>query len=232
MTDIVEADWNELKETLLAMASRAEQAASRAIKALLRRDDALASQVEDEDAAMDRQQMEIDELAVRLLTQTRTVDGVRRVTVAMKIAGELERVGDEATTIARRVEELNKEPQLRQCAAIPPMATLALHMLKEALDTFVRPDPARARGVIARDKEVDRLNKALRDELVQHMTTKPATIPSCLHLMVIAKSLERMADHATNVAEAGIYLHEGQDIRHTGKASPTAESATILTVAQ
>ena len=228
MTDVVEADWAELKETLLGMASRAEQAASRAIKALLRRDDVLACQVEDEDAVVDRQEMEVDELAIQLLTQTRTVDRVRRVTVAMKIAGELERVGDEATTIARRVEELNKEPQLRHCSAIPPMATRALNMLKEALDTFVHPDPAGARRVIARDKEVDKRNKELRDELVQHMTAKPAAIRSCLHLMVIAKSLERMADHATNVAEAVIYLHEGQDIRHTGKTSRPAELAAIL----
>jgi phosphate transport system protein len=136
----------------------------------------------------------------------------------MKIARELERVADEATTIARRTEELNREPQLKHCAAIPPMATLALNMLKEALDAFVRMDPAAARQVIVRDEEVDRLNRQLREELKSHMVGRPEAIQSCLHLMVIAKSLERMADHATNVAEDVVYLCEGRDIRHTGKS--------------
>jgi phosphate transport system protein len=217
MAPTLEQDLGELKEKLLGMAGYAEQAASRAIRALLKRDDGLAVRVEEQDSRVDHLEVEIDDLAVRLLTDSRSTERVRLVAVAIKIAGELERVADEATTIARRTEELNKEPALKQCAGIPPMATLALSMLKEALDAFVRPDPANARRVIARDKEVDRLNKALRDELVQHMAARPDAIKSCLHLMAISKSLERVADHATNVAESVIYLHEGCDIRHTGK---------------
>jgi phosphate transport system protein len=161
--------------------------------------------------------MEIDELALGLLARTRAMDLVRLVTVAMKIAAELERVADEATTIARRVGELNKEPPLSQCSAIPPLATLALTLLKDALDAFVQPDPARARQVIARDKEVDRQYRRLRDDLTRHMRVKPGAIRRCLDLMVIAKSIERMADHAKSVAEAVVYLHEGRDIRHTVK---------------
>jgi phosphate transport system protein len=217
MPQALEQNLAELKEKLLGMAGYAEQAASRAIRALLKRDDDLAVRVEEQDSKVDRLEVEIDDLAVAILTESRSMDRVRLVAVAMKIAGELERVADEATTIARRTEELNKEPALKQCAGIPPMATLALNMLKEALDAFVHPDSANARRVIARDKEVDRLNKALRDELVQHMAARPDAIKSCLHLMAISKSLERVADHATNVAESVIYLHEGCDIRHTGK---------------
>ena len=218
MTQTVEQNLALLKEKLFSMASRAEQAASRAIRALLRRDDDLALQVKAEDSLVDDLQMEIDEAAIDLLTRNRAVESLRLVTTAMKIAAELERVADESTTIARRVGELNKESPLPQCAAIPPMATLALAMLKDALDAFVTPDPARARQVITRDKEVDRQNTRLRDELMRHMKTRPEAIHSCLHLMVIAKSLERVADHAKSVAESVVFLHEGQDIRHTRKS--------------
>ena len=217
MTQTVEQSVALLKEKLLGMASRAEQAANRAVKALLRRDDDLALQVKSDEPLVDGLQLAIDELALGILTRTRAVESLRLVTVAMKIAAELERVADEATTIARRVGELNKEPPLKECAAIPPMASVALAMLKEALDAFVNPDPVSARQVIARDKEVDRQHKRLRDDLVRHMSAKPEAINSSLHLMVIAKSLERMADHAKAVAEFVIYLHEGRDIRHSRK---------------
>jgi phosphate transport system protein len=207
-----------LKEKLLTMASHAEAAGNRAVKALLRRDDELASRIESDDSVVDRLEIEIDELAMGLLAQARPIAEVRRVAVAMKIARELERIADEATTIARRTEALNREPQLKQSAAIPPMASLALNMLKEALDAFVGEDSAKARAVIARDAEVDRLNRQFREELKHHMAGRPEAVDSCLHLMVIAKSLERMADHATNVAEEVVYLCEGLDIRHTGKS--------------
>jgi len=117
--------------------------------------------------------------------------------MAMKISTNLERVGDEATTISRRVLELSQEPQLPQAAAIPPMATLALQMLKDALDAFVHRDPARARDVVPRDQAVDELNRRLHGELAALMAQRPSTITRCLNLMVICKSLERIADHAT-----------------------------------
>lgn len=220
MAQHVEPTVARLKDSLLGMASRAEQAAQRAVKALVRRDDGLAGQVQEADPIVDQLQVQVDRLALEILSQTRAVEALRLVMVAMKIAGELERVADEATTIARRVGELNKEPPLPQCAAIPALATLALAMLKEALDAFVRPDPTGARQIILRDKEVDSRHKQLRDELVQYMGRHPEAIARCLHLMVIAKSLERIADHAKAVAEFGVYLHEGRDLRHAGLTHP------------
>jgi phosphate transport system protein len=129
----------------------------------------------------------------------------------------LERVGDEATTIARRTIELSQEPQLKPYVDIPRMTNLAMEMLNDALDAFVNRNPAKAREVIPRDKEVDAINRQLHRELVSFMIEKPATITRCLNLMIISKSLERIADHATNIAEEVVYLYEGRDIRHTGK---------------
>ena len=141
--------------------------------------------------------------------------------MAMKISHDLERVGDEATTISRRCLELSHEPPLKQRAEIPRMATLALEMLKESLDAFVNRDAGKARAIIPRDEEVDLLNKQLHRELASYMVAEPATITRCLSLMVISKSLERIGDHATNIAELVVYLYEGHDIRHTGKPSNT-----------
>jgi phosphate transport system protein len=140
----------------------------------------------------------------------------------MKISHDLERVGDEATTISRRSIELSREPALRQAASIPPIASIALQMLKESLDAFVSRDAAKARQVIPRDDEVDARNKALQNELATYMTQNPAAITRCLNLMVISKSLERVADHATNVSEMVVYLCEGRDIRHSGKPKKPA----------
>jgi phosphate transport system protein len=203
-----------LKEKLLIMASRAEAAVNRAVKALIKRDDNLARQIKAEDDMIDRLEMEIDEAAIGLLERGTKGTNLRMVTMAMKIAHDLERVGDEATTISRRCLDLSHEPPLRSQVDIPRMATLGLEMLKDALDAFVNRDPAKARAVIPRDLEVDTLNKDFHRELTATMAQDPAAITRCLSLMVIAKSLERIADHATNVAEEVVYLYEGHDIRH------------------
>jgi phosphate transport system protein len=129
----------------------------------------------------------------------------------------------ERTTIARRSLDLSLEPQLKPYVDLPRMATMALDMLKEALDAFVNRDPAKARSIIPRDKEVDLLNKQLHRELSSYMVERPSTITRCLNLMVISKSLERVADHAANVAEEVVYLYEARDIRHSGR-SPVAAS--------
>ncbi len=129
---------------------------------------------------------------------------------------------DEATTIGRRALELNAEPQLKAYIDIPKMADIALQMLKEALDAFVTREPARARDLIPRDKEVDALNKQLHRELVSFVIEDPPSISRCLNLMVISKCLERIADHATNIAEEVVYLYEGRDIRHAGKGKARA----------
>lgn len=210
-------ELDALKEALLTMAGHAEGAVSRAIRAVVERDDDLAQQVKDEDSVIDQFEKSIDERAVNLLAKAPLATDLRFITVAMKISHDLERVGDEATTIARRSLELSREPQLPSSADIPRMADIALSMLKEALDAFVNRHTAKAREVIPRDKEVDRLNKQLHRELTAFMSANTDTIGRGLNLMVISKSLERIADHATNIAEEVVYLYEALDIRHMGK---------------
>ena len=199
------------------MASHAEAAVNRAVKALMRRDDELARRTKDEDSVIDRFEMEIDEAAMLLLASHPKADELRLITMTMKISHDLERVGDEATTISRRCLELSREPPLRHAIEIPKMAALALQLLKEALDAFVNRDAGKARAVIPRDEAVDSLNRQLRRELAGLMAEEPATINRCLNLMVVSKSLERIADHATNIAEMVVYLCEGRDIRHPAK---------------
>jgi phosphate transport system protein len=144
---------------------------------------------------------------------------LRLITTAMKIAHDLERVGDEATTISRRCLELSREAPLQHAAEIPRLASMSLQLLKEALDTFVSRDPGKARELIPRDTPIDALNRQLHADLAEHMARHPEAIRRCLNLMVIAKSLERIGDHATNVAEMVVFLYEGHDIRHTKKAA-------------
>src|SRR6266705_2739718 len=217
--DQFEKEIPALKEKLLLMASHAEAAVNRAVKALVRRDDELARRTREEDSVIDQLEIEIDDVAIGLLEKGPTGTNLRLLTMVMKISHDLERVGDEATTISRRCLDLSHEPPLKHQVDIPQMATLALQMLKDALDAFVSRDPKKARAVIPRDEEVDRLNKQLHRELMNYMAEQPATITRCLNLMVVAKSLERIADHATNIAEEVVYLCEGHDIRHMGKAS-------------
>ena len=210
-------EFAALKEKLLTMSSLAASAVQNAIKALVERDDKLARQVVLADDRIDTLEMELDELAIVLLSRGPVASDLRLITVAMKITHDLERVGDEATTIARRAVDLNSEPQLKPYVDIPRMATMALEMLNDGLEAFVSRDPARARAVLPRDKDVDALHKQLQRELVSFMLESPASITRCLHLMQISKRLERIADHATNIAEEVVFLYEGRDIRHTGK---------------
>lgn len=206
----------KLKESLLAMASHAESAASRAIRALVDRDDNLARQVEADDNILDQFEIEIDDTAIHILTKAPLATELRLITVAMKISQNLERVGDEATTIARRALDLNAEPQIKPYLDLPRMSAMAIEMLREAITAFVNREPARARAVIPRDQEVDDLNRQLHRELVSYMVERPATITRCLNLMAISKANERIADHATNIAEEVVYLFEAKDIRHLG----------------
>jgi phosphate transport system protein len=209
-----EQELEELKQKLLTMAGQAESNVTRAIKALVDRDDDLARRVKQDDSILDAFEKEIDEISIGLLAKAPLASQLRLITVAMKISHDLERVGDEATTIARRVLELNTEPSLKIEVDLADMANKGLQLLKEALEAFVNHDSAKARAVIPRDKQIDSLNKQLHRELASYMVERPATISRCLNLMVISKSLERIGDHATNVAEEVVYLHEGLDIRH------------------
>ena len=211
-----EIELAALKERLLLMASRAEAAVNNSIKALVERDDDLARRVKEDDDAIDQLEQQVDAACITLLAKAPLATQLRLITSAMKISRDLERVGDEATTIARRSLELSQEPQLKPYVDIPRMATMAMAMLNDALGAFVTGDTARARSVIPRDKDVDQLNKQLHRELASFMIEKPTTITRCLNLMAISKALERIADHAKNVAEDAVFLYEARDIRHLG----------------
>jgi phosphate transport system protein len=208
------AELAKLKESLLAMASHAESAVARAIRALMERDEDMAQAVEDDDNILDQLEIEIDDTAIHLLAKAPLATDLRLITVAMKISQNLERVGDEAVTVARRAVDLNAEPQLKPYIDLPRMAGMGVEMLRDALTAFVAHDPVRARAVIPRDGEVDNLNRQLHRELASFMVERPTTITRCLRLMTISKSLERIADHATNIAEEVVYLYEAKDIRH------------------
>jgi phosphate transport system protein len=213
----LEHDLSTLKNALLTMASHAESAVKEAVDAVAHRDYDLALRVKDGDSIIDRFEVEVDELSIRLLAKAPLAGDLRFIAVSMKISQNLERVGDEASKIAKRARDLSQEAPLKLVVAIPQMAELALTMLHTALDAFVNQDPGTARALIPQDKEVDALNKAIHRQLADQMIQDPETITRCLNLMVVAKSLERVADHAKNVAEEVVYLCEAEDIRHSGK---------------
>jgi len=213
-------EMTRLKESILAMASHAESAVARAMRSLVERDEALALKVQEDDNILDRFEIEIDDLAIHILTKAPLATDLRLTTVAMKISQNLERVGDEAVTISRRAIDLNSEPQLKPYVDLPRMATMSLEMLRDAITAFINREPDKARAVVPRDSDVDNLNRQLHRELSSYMVERPTTISRCLHLMVISKSLERIAGHATNVAEEVVYLYEATDIRHSGQKNP------------
>ena len=218
-----EQELAELKELLLTMASHAETAVRQAVEALMRRDYDLAVRVRADDSVIDRFEIEVDEMAIRLLSKAPLASDLRLIAVTMKISQNLERVGDEATKIANRARDLSQEPPLKLAVAIPQLADMALPMLKTSLDAFVNKDPATARALIPQDKQVDALNKEIHHQLAEQMIQDPETVTRCLHLMVAAKSLERIADHAKNVAEEVVYLCEAEDIRHSAAAATSPQ---------
>jgi phosphate transport system protein len=221
-----EMQLGELKQRLLTMANHSEMAVSRALQALLQRDQDLAQQVKENDRTIDRFEIEIDDLVIQQLTKAPLATDLRLVTAAIKIAHNLERIGDEATKIAKRAADLCREPPIKIQLDIPPMAELTLSMLKSALDAFGHGAPDVARAILPRDKEVDLLNLQIHRILAEYMVGHPDTIKRCLHWMVVSKSLERIADHATNIAEDVVYLYTAEEIRHTGAKSgkPPAET--------
>ena len=225
MENHFETGIENLRQKLLLMASRVEIAVNESVQSLMQRDHDLALRVRTDDDVIDKFEVEIDEMAIQLLTRAPLATNLRLVTVAMKISQNLERVGDEATKIAKRARDLSQEPPVKVVVDLPRMAKLALDMLKAALDAFVNRDPVATRALIPRDKEVDGINKQITNQLAQHMVENPDAIKRCLNLITVSRSLERIADHATNVAEEVVYLYEAQDIRHTGTKSGIAKAA-------
>lgn len=211
-----EEEFNKIKSKILMMGSLVEDQIRNALTALVERDEALAQQVIENDHKVNAFDVEIDEMALDALVRYQPVArDLRFVTTAMKISTELERMSDLAENICERAIELNEEPQLKPYIDIPHMAERARVMVKESLDAFVKMDSALARKVIRDDDFVDNLTEQLFRELLSFMMENPKTISRAIRLSFIAKYIERLGDHATNVAELVVYLVEGKIIRHT-----------------
>jgi phosphate transport system protein len=205
-----------LKQTLLAMGGLVEDQIRRVMAALLGRDGAAAQEVIDRDTRVNAYDVEVDEKCVELLALHQPTAGdLRFLTTAMKIVTDLERIGDQAVNIAQRVLELNREPQLKPYIDLPRMAERAQRMVKESLDAFVARDTALARQVCAEDAEVDALKEQIFRELLTFMMEDARTIPRAIRLILISRFLERVADHATNIAEMVVYMVESKMVRHT-----------------
>jgi phosphate transport system protein len=205
-----------LKQTLLAMGGLVEDQIRRAMRALLERDDVIAQEVIDRDRQVNTYDVEVDEQCVNLLALHQPAAGdLRFITTAMKIVTDLERIGDQAVNIAQRALELNREPQLKPYIDLPRMADRAQRMVKESLDAFVAGDTALARQVCAEDAEVDALKEQIFRELLTFMMEDPRTVSRAIRVILISRFMERVADHATNIAEMVIYLVEGKMVRHT-----------------
>ena len=205
-----------LKQTLLAMGGLVEDQIRRVMRALLERDAALAHEVIERDRQVNAYDVEVDQQCVELLALHQPAAGdLRFITTAMKIVTDLERIGDQAVNIGQRVVELSQEPQLKPYIDLPRMAELAQRMVKDALDAFVARDTELARRVCVADAEVDALKEQIFRELLTFMMEDARSIPRAIRLILISRFLERVADHATNIAEMVVYMVEGKMVRHT-----------------
>jgi phosphate transport system protein len=209
-------ELDALKQTLLAMGGLVEDQIRRVMTALVERDSDLAQEVIDRDAQVNAYDIEVDEKCVELLALHQPTAGdLRFITTAMKIVTDLERIGDQAVNIAQRAQELNREPQLKPYIDLPRMAEKAQRMVKESLDAFVARDTELARRVRTEDDEVDALKEQIFRELLTFMMEDARTIPRAIRLILVSRFLERVADHATNIAEMVIYMVESKMVRHT-----------------
>ena len=221
-----DAELETFRSHLNLMGTTAIEQVKRSVQALVEGDIGLADQVIAVDDELDQLEIKIDEEAVRYMSLRAPIaTELRLVIVGMKASHDLERVGDEAVGIAKRAVRLAAEPPLKPYVDIPRMSAMALEMLRDALDCLFHQDADKAVAVIRRDEQVDQLNKQLYRELTSFMIEKPGTISRAIELMFISKSLERIADHATNIAEEMIYLAKGKDVRHDdavkkGSANP------------
>ncbi len=206
---------DELKEKLLTMAGMAEQAVASASEAYLGRDATLCHRVLDNEPAINRMERQIDELALDLLAmqQPMAVD-LRFITAVMKINADLERVGDQAVNIVQRVEHSLRLPAVDLPADIPRMAELAAGMVRRALQSFVDAKAEAAEEVLTMDDLVDNLNREIHRAMLDHMKRHPDTMEQALDVLLIARNLERVGDHATNIAEDVIFWVRAADVRH------------------
>ncbi|HKZ52651.1 MAG TPA: phosphate signaling complex protein PhoU [Candidatus Acidoferrales bacterium] len=210
-----ERDLQELKERLLWMASLAERAVHQAVQALLEGDEAVANQVIAEENAINELQIEIDERALQLLAlyQLMAAD-LRFVLAVSRINADLERIGDQAVNIAEAAQRLMRHPRVKPYVDLPRMGELAEAMVRDGMNAVVNRDLELAKSVLTRDDQVDSLRDQIFRELLTYMMENSSVVFSAFELILVAKNLERIGDHATNIAEDVIYMVAGRDIRH------------------
>jgi phosphate transport system protein len=215
-----EQQLRTLKEKLLLIGYRVEIAIANATRALVERQPSLAQNVIDDDDEVDRLELEIDEICLEILAREQPVaSDLRYITTAMKIVGDIERIGDNGVNIARRALEIMNEPELKPIIDVPVAAAAAQRILKQSLDAFVNADAELAKRIIKDDTYIDAVCEQMLRELLTYMFEDPATITRALRLIFVARNLERVGDHAANIAEMVIFLVEGLDVRHAQAAN-------------
>lgn len=208
-------ELDHLREKLLEMCGLVEDSVYRSVRSLADRDPAEAQKVLQNETRINQLEIEIDNLATKLLAlQQPMATDLRFVTAAIKINNDLERMGDIAVNIVQRVLELINDPLIKPLIDIPHMANLVQTMIRNALDAFVKRDADLARSVLLSDDAIDELRDAIYEELIEHMERDPKTVRQAVNLMSVSRSLERLADHATNIAEDVLFLVKGVDVRH------------------
>jgi phosphate transport system protein len=204
-----------LRNNVLMMAGLAERTLDRAIRGLLQRDDNLCVTAIADDEEIDQLEKQIDKDGVDVLLRFQPVaSDLRRVVAAMKLSPNIERIADQATNIARRARKLNKHAPLPEIELIVPIQAHAMAMFKDAIDAFTREDVDLGRAVVARDKDLDLMNKKASRRLTDRMAEDPKQLRGYLNLIFISRCLERVGDHATNIAEDAVYAAAAEDIRH------------------
>jgi len=210
-----EEDLKKLREDILTMGGLVEDQIQKAVRSLVDRDSPLAETIIQRDHEVNRLDVEIDDLCIRLLALHQpAARDLRFITTALKITTDLERIGDMAVNVCERALELNREPQLKPYIDIPRMAQISQRMIRESLDAFVREDTDLALKVCKDDQQVDDLNSQIFREVISFMIEDPHTINRAMKISSISKYLERIADHATNIAEMVIFMVKGKSIRH------------------
>ncbi len=205
------------------MAFLVESSIKKSVTALLDRSDELANKVVEEDHKINSYDVLIDDKCITLIALTQPMaKDLRFITTAMKITSDLERIADNSVNIANRAQELNKEPALKLKSTIDilRMKEVAGGMVRDVIDAFINENKKLAMDVIMRDDEIDEINDINLNELMSLMTGDPTTVSRAMKLSYVSKYLERIADHATNIAEVIIYMVEGKIIRHTGQINP------------
>jgi phosphate transport system protein len=211
-----------LRNNVLMMAGLTERSLERAMKGLFDRNDDLCATTIADDEEIDMLEKQIDKDGVDILLRFQPVaSDLRRVVSAMKLSSNLERMADQATTIARRARKLNRHPPLPEVELIRPMYDHAMSMFKDSVDAFTREDVELGRAVVSRDEKLDDLNRSASDELVERMGRDPDQLRGYLNLIFVGRCLERVGDHATNIAEDAVYAANAEDIRHQSLATAT-----------